>query len=143
MSTERRIVPGRGTRSGASGYLMFIVVVAAALASAPAVEAAAHCFCKVQCSFPNASNFNDTPNWPTRPNGNNFNWPHSNKEWDECKDYCRNYVYGLDLQAIAKERNSCGTVECTSSYWLGERPERAGEHRQVQVECLPLPPPPY
>lgn len=126
----------------AFAYLIVVVVVGAALLITPAVEAAATCKCKVQCSFPNAPNFNDTPNWPKRPNGNNFNYPHSSNEWDECKDYCQKYVYGLDLQAMAGARNSCGTVECASTYWLGERPELAGEHRRVQVECLPTSPAP-
>jgi hypothetical protein len=100
-----------------------------------AVEAEANCWCKVQCSFPGADTVEGQNSWPQRPNGKNFNYPHSKEEWEECKDYCREFVYELPLEQMATNRDSCGTVECASNYWLGARPERPGETRRVQVPC--------
>jgi hypothetical protein len=103
--------------------------------------AAANCWCDAQCSFSNGTIFSDRPSWPKRPNGKNFNFPFSATEWNECRDYCAGYLHGLDLQGMANERKVCGTVNCTSGYWLGTRPKRGGESRDVQTACVPPAPP--
>jgi hypothetical protein len=117
--------------------ILSVSVAIALFALSTPAKAAANCWCKVQCSFPGGSIFANTNAWPTRPNGHNFNWPFSGAEWSDCQDYCRAYVSGLDLQGIATERKVCGTVECSSGYWLGTRPERTGDTRRVQIACLP------
>jgi hypothetical protein len=99
--------------------------------SAGPLQADAHCWAKVLCNFPGGSTFTNTSSWP------NGSWPFSASEWATCRTNCDNYLFGLDLQGMAKERNVCGTVECTAIHWLGARPERACEGRRVEVPCQP------
>jgi hypothetical protein len=90
----------------------------------------ANCWANVICSFPGGSTYTNTQSWP------NGSWPFSAREWSECRDNCNGYIAGLDLQGMAKERNVCGTVECSATYWLGARPARADcGPRRVQVAC--------
>ncbi len=99
--------------------------------SARPLHADAHCWAKVLCNFPGGSTFTNTQSW------SNGSWPFSATEWATCRTNCNNYLFGLDLQAMAQERNVCGTVECTAIHWLGSRPERACEGRRVEVPCPP------
>jgi hypothetical protein len=103
----------------------------ALFASSSTPANAASCWCKIQCAFPGGSTYSNTPSW------DNGNYPFSGRQWSTCESNCRTAVFGLDLEAIARERNVCGTVECTSSYWLGARPARDGDPRRMQVACLP------
>ena len=104
---------------------------------ASSAHAAAHCWSNVICSFPDGSSLEKQTSEGKRPNGKNFNYPFSNSEWTECRDYTNAYALSLDLEQVARDRNTCGTVECSSKYWLGTRPTREAEIRSVQVECLP------
>lgn len=105
---------------------------AAGLSAFPDAARAASCWCDVVCSLPGGA--------PPVSKGNSWsdgNYPFSGKQWSDCNANCTNYLFGLDLEAIARERNVCGTVECTSKYRLGARPERDGQNRTAQVACLP------
>ncbi|MDY7093267.1 MAG: hypothetical protein SX243_09875 [Acidobacteriota bacterium] len=131
MPSHRLFLPAP---SSAGLFFAALVLLLSLLPASPAA-AEANCWCKVQCTFPGADTVEGQESWSQRPDGRNFNYPHSQNEWDECKDYCRGFVYELPLEEMAENRNSCGTVECASNYWLGARPERQGETRRVQVPC--------
>ena len=102
--------------------------------------AAANCHCEVQCSFPGGgSPFSNTESWSTRADGKKFYWPFGNPDWNDCQNKCSNYVTGLNLEAMAVQRQVCGTVECNSIYWPGgeKKHKRDGISRRIQVACPP------